>query len=159
MTLRPTATRRRTRPDSHFDSNSERAVRGLKYGRQGAAAPPPPRHHGAAATSRSQRKQPSAGPTGWIRRRSLPKNVSAAELKREKLMRKVNTRSETQVAAQANLDQTDSADHKVAFKRIVALVREALPQMGKRKAHAERSNAEVRERGKQVDAIIAKVTS
>jgi hypothetical protein len=148
MTLRPTATRRRTRPDSHFDSNSEGAVRGLKRDR-----------HGATATSHSQSKQPSAGPTTWIRRCSLPKNFTAAELKREKLMRKVNTRSETQVAAQASLDQTDSADHKVAFKRIVALVREALPQMGKRKAHAERSNAEVRGRAKQVDAIIAKVTS
>ena len=149
MTLRPTATRRRTRPDSqHFDSKSEGAVRGLKRDR-----------HGAAATSHSQSKQPSARPTAWIRRRSLPKNVTAAELKREKPMRKVNTRSETQVAAQASLDQTDSADHTVAFKRIVALVREALPQMGKRKAHAERSNAEVRGRAKQVDAIIAKVTS
>ena len=132
-------------------------MRGLK--RQGAAAPPPPRHHGAAATSRSQHKQPSAGSTDWIRRRSLPKSVSEAELKREKLLRKVNTRSETQVAAQANLDQTDYVDHKVAFKRIVALAREALPQMGKRKAHAVRSNAEARTRGKQVDAIIAEVTS
>ena len=63
----------------------------------------------------------------WIRKRRLPPDASAAELEREKLRRRVDTRSESQVAAQAKLDRDETLAFRAAFKQIVALARKLPP--------------------------------